>query len=84
VETKKTIKFNNLPLYSRFVLISLLSWLPFFVSAYQFTGVVVGVSDGDTIKVLDDSKQVLTVRLMGIDAPEKAQSFGQASKKVTL
>ena len=81
METEKTVKFNNLPWCSRFVVVSLLSWLPFFVSAYQLTGVVIGVSDGDTIKVLDDSKQVHSVRLMGIDAPEKAQAFGQASKQ---
>ena len=44
-------------------------------------GVVVGVSDGDTLKVLDSNKQLHPVRLMGIDAPEKAQPFGQRSKQ---
>ena len=42
---------------------------------------VVAVSDGDTITVLDGSKQRHVVRLMGIDAPEKAQAFGQQSKQ---
>jgi len=81
VETEKTVKFSNLSRFGSFRLVLLLSWLPFFISAEQFTGVVVGVSDGDTVKVLDEMKQVHTVRLMGIDAPEKAQAFGQASKQ---
>lgn len=44
-------------------------------------GQVVGVSDGDTITLLDANKTQHKVRLAGIDAPEKAQPFGQASKK---
>jgi len=44
-------------------------------------GQVVAVSDGDTIKVLDDSKKLFVIRLMGIDAPEKAQPFGQRAKQ---
>jgi endonuclease YncB( thermonuclease family) len=44
---------------------------------------VVGVSDGDTIKVLRDGKQV-RIRLYGIDAPEKGQPFGSKSKKFTI
>lgn len=81
MKTKKIIKFINLSRCGRVALVLFLSWLSFSVSAEQFTGVVVGVSDGDTIKVLDEAKQVHTVRLMGIDAPEKAQAFGQASKQ---
>lgn len=44
-------------------------------------GRVVGVNDGDTVKVLDAVQQLHTVRLMGIDAPEKAQPYGQRSKQ---
>ncbi len=54
--------------------------LPLGVAA-EFSGLVVGVSDGDTIKVLDGNQQQHTIRLMGIDAPEKAQAFGQRSKQ---
>jgi endonuclease YncB( thermonuclease family) len=43
-------------------------------------GRVVGVSDGDTITVLDENNQQFKIRLMGIDAPEKAQPFGNRSK----
>ena len=39
-------------------------------------GVVVNVADGDTITVLQDSKQY-KIRLYGIDSPEKKQDFGQ-------
>jgi endonuclease YncB( thermonuclease family) len=42
---------------------------------------VVGVADGDTITVLDDRLQQHKVRLAGIDAPEKAQDFGQRSRQ---
>jgi endonuclease YncB( thermonuclease family) len=45
------------------------------------SGQVVGVSDGDTITLLDANKTQHKIRLTGIDAPEKAQPFGQASKK---
>ncbi len=43
---------------------------------------VVAISDGDTLKARcgDDGLQV-TVRLAEIDAPEKAQPFGQRSKQ---
>jgi endonuclease YncB( thermonuclease family) len=45
---------------------------------------VVGVSDGDTIKVRcgeAGSYEQVTIRLGGIDAPEKKQAFGQRSKE---
>ena len=44
-------------------------------------GRVVGVSDGDTITVIDDDQKTHKVRLSGIDAPEKAQAFGQQAKR---
>jgi endonuclease YncB( thermonuclease family) len=47
----------------------------------DFTGKVVAVADGDTITVLDTQNQQHKIRLAGIDAPEKKQSFGQTSKK---
>lgn len=49
--------------------------------ASTIEGKVVGVSDGDTITVLDSSKMQHKIRLSGIDAPEKAQPFGNRSKE---
>lgn len=56
--------------------------LAFSFSAWaDFTGNVVGVADGDTITVLDADKVQHKVRLAEIDAPEKAQAFGNRSKQ---
>ena len=49
--------------------------------AEVLSGKVVGVSDGDTLTLLDSTHTQHKIRLTGIDAPEKAQAFGQASKK---
>lgn len=46
----------------------------------DFSGKVVAVSDGDTITVLRLRKQV-KVRLVEIDAPERAQPYGNRSKQ---
>lgn len=61
-----------------FALISLIA-LP--VCAETLAGRVVGVSDGDTITLLDASRREYRIRLAEVDAPEKNQPFGQASKK---
>lgn len=62
---------------------SILLVCAFFSSAYAdtLTGRVVAVTDGDTIRVLDNTKTEHRVRLYGIDAPEKAQDYGQRSKQ---
>ena len=48
----------------------------------DFSGRVVGVTDGDTIKVLHNGKAE-KIRLHGIDCPEKAQPFGTKAKQFT-
>lgn len=54
--------------------------LAFSLPAYaDFSGRVVSIADGDTITVLVERQQV-KVRLVEIDAPEKAQAFGNRSK----
>lgn len=53
----------------------------YYAYAELLNGKVVGVSDGDTITVLDSAKTQHKIRLVGIDAPEKAQAYGQVSKK---
>ncbi len=47
-----------------------------------WSGKVVSVTDGDTIKVLHDGKEE-KIRLYGIDTPEKKQSFGQKAQELT-
>lgn len=42
---------------------------------------MVRVSDGDTVTVLDGLHAQHRIRLAGIDAPEKAQPYGDASKR---
>jgi endonuclease YncB( thermonuclease family) len=49
--------------------------------AHEIHGRVVSVTDGDTIKVLSAKNTQTTIRLDGVDAPEKSQPFGGASKK---
>lgn len=41
---------------------------------------VVGIADGDTLTLLVDGRP-LKIRLANIDAPEKAQAYGQRSKQ---
>ena len=51
------------------------------VYAATLEGRVVGVHDGDTLTVLDDSRQQHKIRLAGIDAPELKQAFGTRSRQ---
>jgi endonuclease YncB( thermonuclease family) len=70
-----TINFRQLFAVYFLICVNLLS------HAEILVGKVVGVSDGDTITVLDIEKTEHKVRLMGIDAPEKSQDFGNQSKR---
>jgi endonuclease YncB( thermonuclease family) len=70
------------------VLIALSSPTPTLISDYDptwqpptITGKVVGVSDGDTITVLDDQKRQHKIRLDGIDAPKSNQDYGSRAKQ---
>lgn len=65
----------------KYLLVSCLFLLASHVNAYEITGRVVGVADGDTITVLDASNTQHKIRLSGIDAPEKRQAFGTVSKQ---
>jgi endonuclease YncB( thermonuclease family) len=64
-----------------FLLLFLLLLLPLSVLSQTLTGKVIGISDGDTITVLDADRRQHKIRLNGMDAPESAQDFGQASKR---
>lgn len=48
----------------------------------DITGKVVGISDGDTITVLQDNTQY-KIRIFGIDCPESHQDFGTKAKQFT-
>jgi endonuclease YncB( thermonuclease family) len=64
------------------LVVALILTLPLPALAEEFTGKVVGITDGDTIKVLRGNEQV-KIRLEGIDCPESHQAFGTKAKEAT-
>lgn len=66
--------------FTRFLLIGALL-APLQALGASIEGQVVGVSDGDTVTLLDAQKTQWKIRLLGIDAPEKKMPFGQRSKQ---
>lgn len=72
------IKLSYLP---RTLLLAASLLLAHASAADTLRGRVVGVSDGDTVTVLDATHTQWKIRLMGIDAPEKKQAFGNKSKE---
>lgn len=59
---------------------ALVLWfLPLLLSG-GLTGTVVGIHDGDTLRMLS-GRNTVKVRLFGIDAPELGQPFSQASRE---
>ena len=48
-------------------------------NAGTLTGLVVGITDGDTLTLLVDRQQY-KIRIAGIDAPERHQAWGDKSK----
>ncbi|MDP3498162.1 MAG: thermonuclease family protein [Candidatus Nitrotoga sp.] len=64
------------------IVMALIGWVLLLAQpAYaDFIGKVVKVADGDTVTVLRDNEQI-KIRLAGIDAPEKAQPFGNVARQ---
>ncbi|MEI7844128.1 MAG: thermonuclease family protein, partial [Gallionellaceae bacterium] len=62
------------------ILIFSLTWCGT-VSANSFTAKVIAVMDGDTLLILRAGHKPEKVRLLHIDAPEKAQPYGLQSKQ---
>jgi len=52
-----------------------------FACGQEFTAKVVGIDDGDSIKLLTGDKTEIRVRLLGIDAPEWKQPYRDAAKQ---
>ncbi len=65
-----------------FILSLVLILLPSF--SWAWSGEVVGITDGDTITVLNSKTlKDVKIRLYGIDTPEKGQAFGKKAKQFT-
>jgi micrococcal nuclease len=47
----------------------------------KFIAKVIGVTDGDTVIVLTETKQQIKIRLEGIDCPESHQDYGDRAKQ---
>jgi endonuclease YncB( thermonuclease family) len=77
---KRHVRPNGAKVFSLW-LAALLALCLSVAHAESLSGKVIRVSDGDTITVLDLGNQQHKIRLMGIDAPEKAQPFGNKSRE---
>ncbi|SFN02067.1 thermonuclease family protein [Nitrosomonas communis] len=64
-----------------FIILLYLVLLPLPATAQEYIGRVVGISDGDTLTLLDNQKQQIKVRLAEIDTPESAQPYGSRAKQ---
>ncbi len=65
----------------RVITLGLLIGLSLTAFGDTLTGKVGRVVDGDTLYVLDANYKQHKIRLAGIDAPEKKQAYGLASRK---
>ena len=68
-------------LAARVIALCFLVFLSLTAFADTLTGKVVKITDGDTLYVLDTNYKEHKIRLAGIDAPERKQAYGLASRK---
>jgi hypothetical protein len=77
-----------MPVYSRYIHMTRHAFVFVFLTAAaalcaeDFTGKVLAITDGDTIRVLHDGKAE-RIQLWGIEAPESKQPFGARAKQFT-
>lgn len=69
-----SVSKNNMRIYSILLVLLL-------ISEASCAQRVIKVVDGDTIDVLDSTNQTTRIRFHGVDAPERAQSFGSKAKE---
>lgn len=79
LQGSKLIRKTNLLTRRACLLAIAFSLLAYSISAKTIQGKVTAVKDGDTIVVLQN-RTTYTIRLDGIDCPEKKQAFGQQAK----
>ncbi len=65
----------------RLITLFFLVFLSLAAFADSLTGKVIKITDGDTLYVLDGNYEQHKIRLAGIDAPERKQAYGLASRK---
>ena len=65
----------------RVITLFFLAFLSLTALADSLTGKVVKITDSDTLYVLDANYQQHKIRLAGIDAPERKQAYGLASRE---
>ena len=63
------------------LVLALVLLTPLAAHSTEWSGTVIGISDGDTLKVLTSDKHQVKIRLAEIDAPESHQAFGTQSKQ---
>ncbi len=66
---------------ARVIVLCFLVFLSLATSADTLTGKVVKMTDSDTLTILDGNYKQHKIRLAGIDAPERKQAYGLASRK---
>ncbi len=66
---------------ARVIVLCFLVFLSLTAFANTLTGKVVKITDGDTLYVLHANYKDHTIRLAGIDAPERKQAYRLASRK---
>lgn len=81
VTDRDKVSHASLPVFRRLLFLYLLLLAPGLAAAEELHGTVINVADGDTVTVLDSAYVRHKVRLSGIDAPEKHQSFGTRARQ---